>query len=183
MQISKKKADIIQVATNLFGQYGYHAIGIDLIIREAKVSKKTLYNHFPSKENLIIEVLKKRDKDCFISLSTLLIEENLPLEKLKLIFEWHDQWFNQETFTGCLFARAASEFPDKDEEIHKIAIKQKEQLTLTVKRILEQIVSQEKANSIAPIIIMLLDGATLSAQVVGNKNSAKDAWEIVQKLI
>ncbi|CAM4302020.1 hypothetical protein F901_01794 [Acinetobacter dispersus] len=183
MQISEKKADIIQVATTLFGQYGYHAIGIDLIIREAKVSKKTLYHHFPSKENLIIEVLKKRDSDCFSSLSSLLSEDNPAIEKLKLIFEWHDQWFNQETFTGCLFARAAGEFPDKDEEIHRIAIKQKQQLTLTVKKVLEQIVTEEKANNIAPIVIMLLDGATLSAQVVGNKNSAKDAWEIVQKLI
>ncbi|MDC4567488.1 TetR/AcrR family transcriptional regulator [Acinetobacter baumannii] len=183
MQISEKKADIIQVATNLFGQYGYHAIGVDLIIREAKVSKKTLYHHFPSKENLIIEVLKKRDRDCFISLNNLLSEENSPIEKLKLIFEWHDQWFNQETFTGCLFARAAGEFPNKDEEINKIAARQKEQLIFTVKKVLEQIVSEEKANTIAPIIIMLLDGATLSAQVVGNKDSAKHAWAIVQNLI
>ena len=65
MQKTLKRSQIIQVATELFGKYGYHAVGVDWIIREAEVSKKTLYNHFNSKENLIVEVLEKRDADCF----------------------------------------------------------------------------------------------------------------------
>ncbi|MCU4503492.1 TetR/AcrR family transcriptional regulator [Acinetobacter sp. WU_MDCI_Abxe161] len=178
-----KKALIIDVATELFGKYGYHAVGVDWIIREAGISKKTLYNHFNSKENLIIEVLINRDKECFTSLNQLLMDVSDPLMKLELIFNWHDEWFNQQTFTGCIFAKAASEFPNKGEEINKIATQQKTGLMNRIEKILEEIVLSEKAKSIAPIVIMLLDGATLSAQVIGNKNSANDAWEVVKQLL
>lgn len=183
MQKTLKRSQIIQVATELFGKYGYHAVGVDWIIREAEVSKKTLYNHFNSKENLIVEVLEKRDADCFHSLNEVLDGVVDPFTKIKLIFNWHDEWFNQQTFTGCMFAKAVSEFPNKGEEINLIATKQKKGLMNRVEEILVEIVTPEKAKSIAPIIIMLLDGATLSAQVIGNKHSAKDAWEIVKQLI
>lgn len=183
MQKGIKKAHIVQVATELFGKYGYHAVGVDWIIKEAGISKKTLYNYFNSKENLIVEVLVKRDSDCFDSLDVLLDGVDDPFKKLELIFSWHDKWFNQQTFTGCIFARAANEFPDKGDKINKIATKQKTELMDRIFKILEKIVTYERAKSIAPIVIMLLDGATLSAQVVGNKNSANDAWEVVKTLI
>jgi AcrR family transcriptional regulator len=45
---------IINTAIELFLKYGYHATGVDRIISEAGVSKKTLYTHFRSKEELLI---------------------------------------------------------------------------------------------------------------------------------
>ena len=45
----------------LFGEHGFHATGIDRIAEEANVSKKTMYKHFRSKEELIIAALKHYD--------------------------------------------------------------------------------------------------------------------------
>jgi AcrR family transcriptional regulator len=52
---------IINTAIELFREYGYHATGVDRIINEAGVSKKTLYTHFRSKEELLITALRHYD--------------------------------------------------------------------------------------------------------------------------
>lgn len=180
---SSKRSLIIETATELFSKFGYHAVGVDYIIKEAEVSKKTLYKHFSSKENLIIAVLKQRDYECQISLKDKLGEETDALKKLELIFDWHNEWFNTQTFTGCLFAKAATEFPDKGEEIHKIATNQKQTLITRITEIVEELLPNQNAENIASVIMMLLDGATLSAQIMGNQNSAKDAWDAAKKLL
>lgn len=183
MSKNAKHSHIILVATELFGQYGYHAVGVDWIIREAAISKKTLYSYFPSKENLIIEVLKKRDNDFFNSLNATLEGENDPIKKLELIFDWYNLWFNQKTFTGCMFVKAVNEFPSTKEVINKISILQKKNLFFRIENILNEIMDKAKAENIATIMIMLLDGAIISAQVLENKNAAKDAWEAMENII
>ncbi|APV37749.1 TetR/AcrR family transcriptional regulator [Acinetobacter soli] len=174
-----KRDQIISTATNLFSQYGYHAVGIDLIIKDAGVSKKTMYKHFPSKENLIIEVLKQRKTNFSVSLDQKIDFEDDAIRKLELIFEWHIS----KEFSGCLFAKAAAEFPNKDEEIHKVVLKQKSDLTARIEQILNQLSLSNTPQYIARIIVMLLDGANLSAQITGNTESTSDAWQIVKRLI
>lgn len=178
-----KKDQIISTATNLFSQYGYHAVGIDLIIKDAGVSKKTMYKHFPSKENLIIEVLKQRNTNFSVSLDQKLDFEDDAIRKLELIFEWHNEWYISEEFSGCLFAKAAAEFPNKDEEIHKIVLKQKSDLTARIEQILNQLSLSNTPEYTARIIVMLLDGANISAQITGNTESTSDAWQTVKRLI
>lgn len=177
-----KKQHIVEVATCLFNQYGYHVVGVDLIIKEACVSKKTMYKYFHSKSNLIIEVLKQRQEMCGFSLNEKLKDETNAFKKLELLFNWHDEWFNTTTFTGCLFAKAATEFPDKATGANQIASQQKQGLMQLIEHILLDIVPYS-AKKIAPIIIMLLDGATLSAQVLGDKNAAQTAWKTTSHLI
>ena len=173
-----KKQHIIEIATELFNQYGYHVVGVDLIIKEAGVSKKTMYRYFQSKANLIIEVLQQRQILCATSLKQKIQHEVDNFKKLELVFEWHDEWFNSTTFTGCLFAKAATEFPNKSEEAHQIAMQQKSDLMAVIEQLLPH-----THKHLAPILIMLLDGATLSAQVLGDKKAAIKAWKTAQNLI
>ncbi len=83
MQRNLKRSRIMQVATDLFSSFGYHAVGVDWIIRDADISKNTLYKYFFSKENLILEVLKERDRACRESLSQLIPNELPPIQKLE----------------------------------------------------------------------------------------------------
>ncbi|MDR2250349.1 TetR/AcrR family transcriptional regulator [Acinetobacter sp.] len=53
LEISSKKLQVIQTAIRLFTTYGFHTAGVDLIAKEAKIPKATLYNYFRSKEHLI----------------------------------------------------------------------------------------------------------------------------------
>lgn len=59
----RKRAAIVQAAVEAFQQYGYFAASMNAIANAASVSKRTLYNHFDSKEALfdaIVEELKVR---------------------------------------------------------------------------------------------------------------------------
>jgi len=55
-----KKQHIIAVASQLFAKYGYQGTSIDLVVREAQVSKPTVYNNFPSKQALLQELISEQ---------------------------------------------------------------------------------------------------------------------------
>jgi len=44
---------VLNAARDLFNQHGFHNVGVDRIIAEARISKSTFYNYFHSKERLI----------------------------------------------------------------------------------------------------------------------------------
>ncbi|KMQ73816.1 Transcriptional regulator, TetR family [Candidatus Burkholderia pumila] len=181
--MSNKRKQIIETATRLFGCYGYHAVGIDWVIAEARVTKTTMYRHFPSKVALIAEVLRQRQREFADSLEEALAKAESPLHGLEKVFEWHQDWFNTQTFTGCMFAHAAAEFPSKGTPIQEIAVEQKGGLTQRIERLLVQLVPADRAKTLAPIMIMLLDGATLSVQVAGQREAAREAWGAARALI
>lgn len=63
---SQKRKAILEGAVTVFTQTGFEASSMDHIADVAGVSKRTIYNHFPSKEVLFQEIvadfLKQRDK-------------------------------------------------------------------------------------------------------------------------
>ena len=54
------KERILETADKLFYLQGIRAIGVDTIAAEIGISKRTLYNHFPSKDALIAAYLERR---------------------------------------------------------------------------------------------------------------------------
>lgn len=181
--MSEKRKHIVSAATRLFGLYGYHSVGIDWVIAEAHVTKTTMYRHFPLKTDLIVEVLHQRAHVCAMSLEQALSQAHSPLDRIRKVFEWHHEWFNSEAFTGCMFAHAAAEFPSKGYPIHTAAVDQKAALTQRIERILADMMDMVDAHALAPVLVMLLDGATLSVQVSGRMNAATEAWAVAREII
>lgn len=60
-----RRERLVSVAFGLFYRHGVHAIGINRIIAESGVAKKTLYHHFSSKEALIAATVDYRDRQFF----------------------------------------------------------------------------------------------------------------------
>lgn len=55
----RKRAAIVDAAVAEFRQSGYVATSMDRIAASAGVSKRTVYNHFPSKEALFAQILEQ----------------------------------------------------------------------------------------------------------------------------
>lgn len=55
----RKRAAILQAAVAEFRQAGYEATSMDRVAASAGVSKRTVYNHFPSKEALFAQILQQ----------------------------------------------------------------------------------------------------------------------------
>lgn len=51
--LSFRALSVLDTARYLFNEYGFHTVGVNLIIESAKIPKATFYNYFKSKERLV----------------------------------------------------------------------------------------------------------------------------------
>jgi AcrR family transcriptional regulator len=96
---------IERAAARLFYRKGIHATGVDLVAREASVSKRTLYQHFASKNDLVDNYLRRVDARGLV-VEKRLANPDLPArERLLSIFDIP----SADVVRGCPFHNAAVE--------------------------------------------------------------------------
>src|SRR5699024_12263450 len=98
MSRSVKKEALLEVAERLFYKYGFKGVGLKQIIKEANVATMTLYNHFPSKDNLVEEVLKRREERYWYYLDSQ-VEMNTDSTFI-LAEEAHEGWLMEKSYHG-----------------------------------------------------------------------------------
>ncbi|RWB52650.1 TetR/AcrR family transcriptional regulator [Mesorhizobium sp.] len=162
---SAKRQHVIDTAYALFKRDGFHATGIDRIIAEADIAKMTMYRHFPAKDELIVAVLEHRAARFERQLDRLAATAGTAAAKIATILDWHEHWFRDPDFHGCLFAHALAEFGDPDHPVFKAASHQKNGLRTRMRSILEKEMPTEPAEGAAAALLMLIEGATLMAQM------------------
>ncbi|WP_410210010.1 TetR/AcrR family transcriptional regulator [Aquirhabdus sp.] len=184
MNKKTKQEDILETALLLFSEHGYHAVGIDRIIAEAKIAKMTLYKYFPSKELLIESVLLKRDSLLRASILDAVNKAQDPIHKLKAIFDWYEVWFKSIQFHGCMFIRASEEFPDAKSNIRTISQNHKMWLTELMQESLEEI-GVESPLEVASHLLVILDGLTVKLTMFDSPvvNQTEIAWKYTKQVI
>lgn len=175
---------LLEVAIDRFYVHGFHAVGLDQILAEVGVTKTTFYNHFESKDELIVEALKRRqhwEDKAFLERAREL-SGDAPRDMLLAIYDVLDEWFNHPDYHGCLFLNACVEFPSPSDPIHKIALQQylDEKVFLVD---LAQKAGAAKPQVLAEQLIMLLQGALTHRQVTGDNGSALKAKAVAEVLI
>jgi AcrR family transcriptional regulator len=117
-----RRDELVETAMRVFYREGFNSTGIDRVLREAGISRMTLYNHFKSKDELIVAALRRRD-EVFRNRMHKYIESASkdPAERLLAAFDFHEQWFTSEEFNGCMFLNASSEFADPECAIRRTA--------------------------------------------------------------
>ncbi|RUW98121.1 TetR/AcrR family transcriptional regulator [bacterium M00.F.Ca.ET.141.01.1.1] len=181
--LSDKRQHVVETAYALFKRSGFHATGIDRIIAEADVAKMTMYRHFPSKDELIVEVLDYRARRFDDQLDQLAREGVTPEQKIAKIFDWHGRWFHRPDFHGCLFAHALAEFGDPQHPVFKAVARQKDGLRQRMQSILAPVMPRGRAESAAAIVLMLIEGATLMAQMGQGDLAIRDARKAALDII
>lgn len=178
-----KRDHLIDTALGLFSRDGYHAVGIDRILAEAGVAKMTLYNHFKSKDELILAVLRRRDEE-FRHWFAREVEKHgeTPRERLSAIFDALDVWFRSPSFYGCMFIGASGEFADSDTAIRRACVEHK-RLTLDYYRNLAEAAGADDAAGLAGQILLLVEGATVAAHTAGQIDAAQKAKATAEILI
>lgn len=108
---------LLDTATRLFYEGGIHAVGIDRIIAEAGVAKATFYNHFPSKEDLVVAYLDEIDRLGRAAVAAL--PEQPPRETIAAIMGRIGEAVTAGGWRGCPFLNAAAEYPDPDSPVRR----------------------------------------------------------------
>jgi AcrR family transcriptional regulator len=115
---------ISRAAYELFSREGVRAVGVDAVIARAGTAKMTLYRNFPSKDDLIIDFLRRREelwtRDWLKAESTR--RGKTPREQLLSIFDVFAEWFGMPDFEGCSFLTTMIEINDREHSVHQAAV-------------------------------------------------------------
>lgn len=109
---------IVASSLQLFYRNGFHATGVELLSREAGVTKKTLYRHYPSKDVLIDAALALRHEQFMTRMRTFVERADAAQRPLAYI-DFIANWVQEDDFCGCAFINATAEFAQSDSAPHQ----------------------------------------------------------------
>ena len=115
---------IDQTAYELFSQRGVRAVGVDEVVARSGVAKMTLYRHYPSKNQLVLAFLRRREELWTRGWLQAEVERRggLPGERLLAIFEVFDKWCRRADFEGCAFINVLLETDDSTHPVRQAAV-------------------------------------------------------------
>ena len=175
---------LIETAMSMFYQHGFHAIGIDRIIDEVGVTKTTFYNHFESKDELILAVLDARDtiqtRDWMRITRAKGGDE--PRAQMLAMFDLLAEWFQETGFRGCMFINAAVEFPSPNDPIHLAAAKHGKHLGKEVQQLAHRAGASDP-DLLTKRLMMLMSGALIARHVDMDLTAAFNARAAAELLI
>jgi AcrR family transcriptional regulator len=166
---------ILETADRLFYRNGIRAMGVDTIAAEIGISKRTLYNHFPSKDALIAAYLMRRSAPARPS-------DKAPLQQILGTFDALERRFGSAEFRGCPFVNAVAELGPDEREVRDIAIAFKEGRRTWFR---DHLVALNVADpdSLATQLAILVDGAIAVHLVRGDPAMARAARDAARVLL
>ncbi|NQY88902.1 MAG: TetR/AcrR family transcriptional regulator [Colwellia sp.] len=181
--MSKKRQQLIDTALQLFYQRGINSIGINEILTVSGIAKKTLYNHFTSKEELVLAALKQRNDNFIAWLDMSLKEANTDIEVVNKLFNGLSAWFSNSavelgSFRGCFFINTSAEFSDPSSKISQYCRDHKQQ----VRQLIAQHLSPSNSELLDTICV-LKEGAITMAYVNHDLSMPAKCIKILEKLL
>lgn len=166
---------ILETADRLFYNQGIRAVGVDTIAAEIGISKRTLYNYFPSKDELIVAYLGRRLRPQSVS-------DLPPAEQILGNFDRLERTFASGVFRGCPFVNAVAELKEPAHAANKLAFTFKEQRRTWFRDLLRRLDARDP-DTLALQLVMLTDGAIAAALVRGDPKVAVTAGEAARTLL
>ena len=182
-QRRSKREQLIETALELFAKQGFHATGIDTILARSGVSKRTLYLHFRSKDELVLAVLR-RYEEAFRHAFMRRVESlaRTPRGQLLAIFDAVEEWFRRKDFYGCLFINAVGEHSETATPLRRVCQGYKRSMKEYVRTLSKQAGARDP-DRLAEALALLVEGATVTAQVSQNPKAAQIAKQTAEVLL
>lgn len=107
---SKTRERILDAANRLFYAEGIRAVSVDAVAEAASVTKRTLYYHFASKDDLVTSYLASRDQPNLAAFSRWFnAGDGSVADKTRAMFEGVARAARKPSWRGCGFLRTAAE--------------------------------------------------------------------------
>lgn len=175
---------LIDAAADLFSRNGFHSVGLDRILDEVGVTKTTFYNHFESKDDLVVALLEHRDR---IETEALLTEARAragddPAARMLAVFDVLLDWFRDSDYRGCIFISAAVAYPAVSDPIHRAAAAHGASV-FSALRTLARAAGADDSDRIAAETLLLIAGAMTLWQISGDAGAARTARAAMEALL
>jgi len=184
MRESAVKDRILDTASRLFYDQGYHVTGINQIIEEADIARASLYNHFPSKIDLLLAYLDRTHAEWFRELDLYLAHLPTAREKLLALFDFRIERQRRHSYRGCQFGKITAETCD-DEQVSLRVKAHKERFRQYIKSLVKETrhLHAMDDETLADAIFLLLEGGIAVGTMFRNSADAEKAKRIAQSLV
>lgn len=147
---------ILDAATTLFYTEGITAVGVDRISAEAGVSKRSLYQHFGTKEALAGEVFGRDDPRFAVLAAAESVAD--PLDRIRAVFADLRERSAASGFHGCPYVNATAELHDPASPAARASLRRKSGLTAFFRENAASAGATDP-DALAAQLTMLYDGA------------------------
>ncbi|WP_055569247.1 TetR/AcrR family transcriptional regulator [Streptomyces atriruber] len=171
---------ILAAAAQLFASQGINATGMEQVADRAPVSKRTLYAHFRTKNDLVLAHLESLASSGATLEGVLTREDIPPRERILRLFD--QPAVDAAPVRGCPFIDAAAEFPDPESSVHSYAREQKIRMVRLVAALVTELGCREPA-ALAEQLVTLADGAASRAMVLDDADYGRYARAAAEVLL
>lgn len=169
---------ITAAAAQLFYRRGINTTGVDALIAEAGVSKRTFYQHFPSKDSLVEHYLRAIDERGGSPMERRLDLDLAPRERLLAIFDAN----TAKRFRGCPFHNAIVESADTNPAIDDIVRDHKRRFAARLSDVAVSAGARDPWE-LAQQLLVLFEGATALATTLNDTSPLVHARSAAGQLI
>ena len=157
-----KAHSVLAAAGELFYAHGIHAVGVDTIAERAGVTKKTIYDRFGSKNRLVVEYLRDRDRRWRAFLNEQLDRVGAdPESRLRTVFRSSAQWASAHSGKGCSMINAHAEISDPAHPAYAVIVGQK-QWMLELFTTIAGAAGVSAPDTVARAILLIHEGALVA---------------------
>lgn len=175
---------LVEAAHGLFYSQGFHGVGLDQVIDAAGVTKTTFYNHFQSKDDLILEVLREHDMWWRRAFQQMLRERggDDPRDQIECVFDALHDVMNNDDFHGCIFINVAVEFPIPHDPAHLAAQENKRAIEMVICDLAARAGAADPMG-FAREFTLIMEGAYVTFQVSRNEQTTAIAGRVARTII
>ncbi|GAA3023467.1 TetR/AcrR family transcriptional regulator [Kitasatospora albolonga] len=171
---------VLDSAEALFNERGVQSVGMDAIRTASGVSLKRLYQLFPSKDDLVAAVLRRRSAASDEAILTHARPGASPRERILDVFDHLAEWFAQPTFRGCNFINSFGELGGVSGEVTELARAHKQSLNNHFRVLVS---AAGGPPLLADQLAILANGAMATAGIMGTPETAGQARAAAETLL
>jgi AcrR family transcriptional regulator len=180
-QSAAPRQRLLDAAADLFYRQGTVSVGVDLLSKTAGVSKRTLYQQFGSKDQLIADTLDANGTAIVGRYLPPPDSDDPPRRQILAVFERLGQWAAEPAFRGCPFINTSTELPDPGHPAREVARRYTRQIRGFFAR-QAALGGADDAELLADQLLIAFDGAIVQA-VIGTASRRDAARAIAQALL
>lgn len=174
---------ILGVARNLFYRQGIRAIGVDEIVRQAGVTKPSLYRSFSSKDELAATYLRGYEVEFWERFdAAVAAHPRDPRSQIHAFLSRVGHRAVQTDYRGCGMTNAAIEYPEHGHPARQVGEANKRELRRRLRAMAAEM-GAEDPDTLGDGLLLLIEGAYVSGQLFGPGGPAASVAENADRLI
>jgi AcrR family transcriptional regulator len=180
--VSEARERLLRTATQLFYAEGIHSVGIDRVLREAGVTRATMYRHFRGKEELVAAYLDAEDALIRGYFTAAAEQGGSPEELLDAVVDGIASDAARLHTRGCPFINAAAEYPDHDSDVRRIVRRHRDWFRGTLTEVVAA-TGRPYPGQLAAALVLLRDAALVGGYLDPDEDVVESFTRTARELL